>query len=372
MGRMKKQAVQPVGVIDALSAGLNAVLRYPWPLAIPVVVDLLLWLAPRVSVAQLLQRLYAGWEALAQAFYSPAQLASMSEALGLMREAIAQVGSGSNLMAALAGSWLAPPSALVDAQGSRLKLISDGVLAPVGFGLDLPAITPGPGQASALEVPNIWSALAIIVGLWLVSQILAAAYFRWAAHGLASAPGPEGSAEAGQAPNGPQMRLLPLALRFVGLGIVLGIVMMILRLPLALATALTLFSGSSGISLVLVFSGGLVLWLTLWFLVAFFFTSEALVLDGQPLWAGLWQSMILVRRNSPRVLGLVILINLIMLGFRAVWGLIGQTPLGVLIAIFGNAFLGTAMLYAIFVYYASLRAQALGPLPKADPGAPNA
>lgn len=367
---MKKEAVQPVGVIDALSAGLNLALRYPWPLAIPVVVDLLLWLAPRVSVAQLLQRLYAGWEALAQAFYTPAQLASMSEALGLMREAVAQVGRGSNLATALAGSWLSPPSALVDAQASRLKLISDGVLAPVGFGLNLPALMPG--QAATLEVPSAWLALAIIIGLWLVSQILAAAYFRWTAHGLASAPGPKASAAAGQAPSGPQMRLLPLALRFVGLGIVLGIVMMILRLPLALATALTLFSGNAGVSLLFVFSGGLVLWLTLWFLVAFFFASEALVLDGQPLWAGLWQSMILVRRNSPRVLGLVILINLIMLGFRAVWGLIGQTSLGVVIAIAGNAFLGTAMLYAIFVYYASLRAQALGPLPKADPGAPGA
>ncbi len=370
MIRMKKEAVQPIGVIDALTAGLQLTLRYPWPLAIPVVIDLLLWAAPRLSVGALLQRLFAAWQALAQAFYTPSQLASMNEALTLGREMVTQAGSSSNLAVALAGNWLAAPSALADIQASRLKLISDGVLAPVGFGLNLPAIAASPAQAQAIELPNAWLALAILVGLWLVSQVVAAAYFRLTARGLAHGLGRPAPADAAQAPRGPQMQLLPLALRFMGLGLLLGIVMIILRLPLALATALILVSGSTGVSLLFVFSGGLALWLTLWALISLFFASEALVLDGQPLWASLWQSMILVRRNSARVMGLAILINLIMLGFRAVWGLIGQTAMGAVIAILGNAFLGTAMLYAIFVYYTNLRALALGQQPKGEPGTP--
>ena len=360
-----------MGAIDALTAGLDLAVRYPWPMAIPVIVDLLLWLMPRLSVATLLQRLFAEWEALTRAFYTPAQLASMTETLTLGREAVAQLGSSSNLIKALAGSWLAAPSALVDTQASRLRLISDGVLAPVGFGLNLPAIAPPSGFASALEAPNAWVALAIIIGLWLVSQIVAAIYFRWAAQGFASA-NKHTPVDAGQPASSPRVRLSRLVLRFTGLGLVLGITVFILRLPLMLATALALFSGNTGVSLLFVFAGGLTLWMTLWFLVSFFFASEALTLEGQPLLASLWQSTILVRRSGMRVIGLVILINLIMLGFRAVWGLIGQTPVGAVVAIAGNAFLGTAMLYAIFVYYTRLRAQVAGSKPQGKPGAPAA
>jgi hypothetical protein len=80
-----------------------------------------------------------------------------------------------------------------------------------------------------------------------------------------------------------------------------------------------------------------------------------MVLDGRPLLQGLWQSLVLVRRNGWRVMGFVIVVNRVMLGFRGVWGLIGQTTLGVLVAIVGNAFLATGMLLAGFVYYQGLK-----------------
>jgi len=50
-------------------------------------------------------------------------------------------------------------------------------------------------------------------------------------------------------------------------------------------------------------------------------------------------------------------INLLMLGFRAVWGLIGSTPFGAIVAIMGNAYLATAMLLAVFAYYENLRSR---------------
>ena len=50
--------VQPtLGVIEALSAGLDAVLRHPWLLLIPVLLDLFLWVGPRVQ-APALYRLF--------------------------------------------------------------------------------------------------------------------------------------------------------------------------------------------------------------------------------------------------------------------------------------------------------------------------
>lgn len=365
---MKRDAIQPISAIDALTAGLESALRYPWPLAIPLVIDVLLWLMPRLSVAALLQRVYTAWEGLVRTVYSSTQLANMDEVIALGREVVTQVGESSNLALTLTGSWLAAPSALADVQVSRLKLISDGVLAPVGFGLKLPAIAPPPGHAPAFELSSMGATLGIIAGLWLLSQLIAVVYFRWTAYGLAHAA-PHPAAEGVQVA---KTGLFSLTRRFIGLGIVLSFMLFVFRLPLALAAALAYLSGGGGVSLLFMFSGGLVLWLTLWFLMVLFFASEALVLDGQPLWASLWQSMLLVRRNSMRVLGLAIVVNLILLGFRAVWGLIGQTALGAVVAIAGNAFLGTAMLYAIYIYYHSLRTQALGTQPKDEPGAPAA
>ena len=49
------------------------------------------------------------------------------------------------------------------------------------------------------------------------------------------------------------------------------------------------------------------------------------------------------------------LINLILLGFRAVWGLLGQTPIGAIAAIVGNGYLVTAMLFAVYAFYVELR-----------------
>src|SRR5512136_1584427 len=42
-----------LGVIDALSAGLDAVLRHPWLLLIPLLLDLFLWVGPRMQAPAL-------------------------------------------------------------------------------------------------------------------------------------------------------------------------------------------------------------------------------------------------------------------------------------------------------------------------------
>jgi hypothetical protein len=104
--------------------------------------------------------------------------------------------------------------------------------------------------------------------------------------------------------------------------------------------------------------GGLTLWVLMWLLTSVFFVSEAMILDDQPFLTGLWHSVRMTRLNALRTFGLVALVNVILLGFRAVWGLVGQTPAGAIVAIFGNAYLVTAMLLAVYAYYAELRRRA--------------
>ncbi len=115
------------------------------------------------------------------------------------------------------------------------------------------------------------------------------------------------------------------------------------------------FSGGGAASFLFVLGGGITLWLTMWFLSSLFFVGDALAFDRQPLWPSLMQSLILVRGNGFRVLALATLVNLLMLGARAVWGFFGSNPAGAVLAIVLNAYLATAMTIGIYVYYQDLR-----------------
>jgi hypothetical protein len=83
-----------------------------------------------------------------------------------------------------------------------------------------------------------------------------------------------------------------------------------------------------------------------------------LAFDRQPLWQGLMQSLVLVRSNSLRVLILATLVNVLLLGARAIWGFIGENPAGAILAIVVNAYLVTGMTIGIYVYYRDLRRHA--------------
>ena len=133
--------------------------------------------------------------------------------------------------------------------------------------------------------------------------------------------------------------------------------MFALYLPLGLAILFVTSSGNAVASTLFAVTGGLTLWVLMWLLTSLFFVSEAMVLEGQSFLASLWSSFRLTRRHALRALGLVALINLILLGFRGVWGLLGQTPFGAVAAILGNGYLVTAMLFAVYAFYTGLRRQ---------------
>ena len=220
------------------------------------------------------------------------------------------------------------------------------------------------------DISNIWLVGLIIVGLWLLGQVLTTFYLRSAAEALVRrtlcrrrevlCTRRTGLRTSATRRRSTAARRIPfsfgaLLLRFVVLSLLLGVIVFLIRVPLALAMALAAFSGSTLAAGIFVFSGGLTLWFMLWFLSAVFFASEAMLFDGQSMGPALWQALVLARTSGWRTLGLITLVNLIALGFRAVWGLMGQTPLGALISILGNAYLATGLLLAIFIYYNGLR-----------------
>ena len=356
MKQMKTDKTSPLSIVDALTEGLGAALARPWLIAIPVAIDLALWLAPRLTINNLVQRFLIVWEAFFRLGLGANQPAA-GDMVPAVREGMTQLGQGINLADAITGSWLSMPSAVSTLQSPRLMLISDVVMAPFGLGVKLKSVAPSPWQGQAIEINSFWGALLIVAGLWLCGQIIAAFFLRAAARKpVAASPDPqEGAAD----PPGPHWTgvggLLSLAARLAVFTVLLAVVVFTLYLPLGLAMLVVTSSGGAAAGMLFAVAGGMTLWALMWLLTSLFFVSEAMVLEGRPFWASLLDSYHLTRRHTLRAFSLVALINLILLGFRAVWGLLGQTPLGAIAAIVGNGYLVTAMLFAVYAFYAELR-----------------
>jgi hypothetical protein len=350
---MKTNNTPQLGILDALTAGLRAAIKHPWLIVIPAIVDLALWLSPRLAIDKLVQRFLVVWEAFFR-LGAGANQAVTGDMIATVREGMTQIGQSINLAEAVTGSWLAMPSAVATIQTSRLMLVSDVILAPMGIGLPLRSLAPAPWQPAAIEINSFWGALLIVVGLWLVGQLIVAFFLSWAAVIPVDAQeqDPQVKTETSVRHWVGLRGLLALTLRLGAYTLPLTLVVIALYVPLSAAMLIVASSGSAATGLLFAATGGMTLWLLMWLLTSLFFVSEALVLEGLSFWQGLKRSFGLARQNAWRTVSMVIIINTILLGFRAIWGLLGQTLVGAVISIAGNAYLTTAMLLAVYIYYA--------------------
>ena len=78
-----------------------------------------------------------------------------------------------------------------------------------------------------------------------------------------------------------------------------------------------------------------------------------MALDGVNLVRAIWRSLNVVGRNALSTLGFLILMLVLTEGFARIWARLSQQEWGVLISIVGNAYLGTAIMAAAFIYYQS-------------------
>ncbi len=358
---MKTDKTPRLGILDALTMGLNVVVKRPWLIIIPAILDLALWLSPPLVVNNLTQRFLAIWEAFFRVSFATNQ-AGASEMIAAVRDSMTQLGHGINLAEVITGSWLSVPSTVASLQTSRLMLISNDVLAPIGLSLPLGSLSPPPWRPAAIEINSLWGALLIVIGLWLVGQLIVAFFLRWVARDAGAWIGPSGQADEREAGAAfPTQRWagnrgwLALAGRLAAFNVLLVAALLVLYMPLGMAMFLVTLSNSAVVDLLFAMTGGITLWLLMWLLTGVFFVSEAVVLDGQSLGAGLRQCFSRIRGSALRTIGLIAVINVILLGFRAVWGLMGRTPVGAVASIIGNAYLATAMLAAVYGFYADLR-----------------
>ncbi len=283
-------------------------------LLLPIVLDILLWVAPRLSVEPIFGQaanLYAG---LANDVSSEGatvfqQLADMLTALG----------DSINLLGLLVnGTLFHVPSLMV-------------------------VLPEAKAAAKSIDISSIVAAGALSVGLSILGLLIGVIYMALLAQAL---PLGEGDKKASTT------RFVQMVLR-QWIRTLLFVVAVIILL-VALYIPGVLVAGILGLISPLFANGvGLLLsGLTIVILFYLYFVPVGIVLDDLPIRAALWRSMSLVRHNLWTTVGFILLTNLIGLGIGLlIRDLALASPFGLALAVVINAFIGTGLVMALLVFY---------------------
>jgi len=306
-------ASKPLGVIDAIGHGFSLINRHPWLLLIPLLVDLLLWQAPRLSVANLVNR------QIDFLFNQPDLPVTLPADSMAMVDSLRGVGANFNLLSLLAGPITRLPSYLARTDVAAAGAM--GRLVPI----------------ESLQQVFLTAILLIPVGLLIGSLWLALT-----ARAMENEP-----------------RRLGDILRRTG-WVWLNIGLYVLGLVAAVLAASGLFGLVIFVIVALTGTAGLtiasVVWLLMvaaivWVSIGLSFVVSAIVLDRVNVARATWRSFNVVGRNLPSTLGLLILSLILSEGFVRIWLRLSTNAWGVPIGVLGNAYIGAGLTAATLFFY---------------------
>lgn len=304
-----------MGVIDSLSAGYRVLGRRLDLLIAPLLLDLILWLGPRLSVAPLFQQVARFYTEAAQVEGLPNDMGEMSRQVA---EMLNQSGATSNLLGVLVNSSLLHVPSLLSYVGTL-------------------------GSGPVVEITNPLGALMLFLGFGLLGILIGVVYLNQLVRTvpLGSAPKPADASEFFQA----VVRHWWMVVLYV---VLIFITLLVISVPAALATALlTFISPVFGSLLILVLSGAILV--VLFYL---YFVTVAMIMDNLPVHRAVAQSFVMVRTHFWATLGFVILYTVISAGFALILANIAalNAP-ATLLAILIYAYIGTGLTLALLVFY---------------------
>jgi hypothetical protein len=297
-------------LIETLSAGYNMVVRRIWLIAIPIVLDVYLWLGPRLSIRPLTRFLQGLWLPPEQA---PAQFQPFLE---LNYELLETMGREDNLFALLNSNMLGMPSYLS---------------AGLPEGIADSAVRWG-------ESGNALAVLALIPLLMAAGAFLGSLYL-----GTVACVVRDGAVDL--------KLLLRRVWRYWGLIVLFGLLLIgtlcVFGLPILIVVLFLQGVNPALARFTLLGVSGLLMWL----LFHLFFVPHAIVVSDSGLLRAVWNSLIVVSRNFWSALALLILISLINAGFNFFWDKMSINTLLLAASIAGNAFIGTGLVAASLIFY---------------------
>jgi hypothetical protein len=298
----------PPGIIGSLRAGFDLIAGHIAVILMPLGLDLLLWLGPRLSLNQIVQPFLA--QAAGLAADSGLQPADVKSALDMYR----QFFQSFNLL-------------------STLRTFPIGVFSLMSG--QMPAYSPL-GLPVAFQVDSAVSVLGLLLILTLTGWIVGGLYFRWIAALVGAKPAAEGLASAGRA----VVQSLLFSLVCAALAWTLGVPLLVV---LYLLFAINTLLGEAAV-LFLAFVG-------LWLVVPLFFTPHGIFIRRQNAISSFLGSFQLTRFALPSSSLFVLSVFMLGLGLNYLWSIPSSNSWLALVGILGHAFITSALLASSFVYY---------------------
>lgn len=326
---MKKESnerLRPRGIIGCLTVGFEMLTQSLSVVALPIVLDLILWLGPRISVGPLLRAMVPLLVSHSSA--NPEVGGQVQEAVRLLE----LFGERFNLLSVLGGIPLFQVPSLLARRAQA-----------VGSPLGDPRIV---SVSSVLALVPWWGVLA------LVGLILGFLYLNEIAHqvneeGLSTLPATQTrddeKAAEDQSLRAGLQKLLRFLLFAFGLIIVISVLVPLWTLMVALGASIAQPLG------VLLWVGGM--GLLSYAGLHLLFVIPSIFLGGRRLLHAIGESVVLSHVNLSSVLGFVLLAVVIYEGLGYAWSLPSSNSWAMLIGIMGNAFVATGLTSAIFVFY---------------------
>jgi hypothetical protein len=301
-------------VLGSLRAGFDAVSSHVVLILLPLVLDLFLWLGPRVSVGNLYTTILSDW------FDFNNRAGFQMQNADIIAERVDMLGRV-NVLNWMRTLPIGIPSLL------------SGILPD-----SLPMQTPL-GAQNVIQIPSLLGMFGWLLLLTLVGWTAGGLYFRWVSGTTL------GGNETGVSP----MRAV---VQSVILSVIWVILLMLILIPvLLLVTALALVSPLLANGAVLFF-----LIVSFWLVVPLFFTPHGIFVRKLNAFHSILNSLKMSRFTLPTSSMFVFAVFVLSTGLNYLWSVPSIDSWMLLVGIAGHAFITTALLAASFVYYHDMNA----------------
>ena len=312
----------PPGIISSIKAGFDAVAARITAIFLPLALNLLLWLGPRLRMEEMFKSMEGDMVLFWQASRIPAEeIRKMLDLYERMTQSINLFGLARTLPIGISSLFAA-------GQGSSVT--------PLGM--------PAVWQVDVLTFP-LWIMFLVFIG-WIGGAF----YFRdvaWAAltEKITS------------------IRAFQAVLQTILISILCNMILIAISVPvlLILVVAAQISAVLANLAVLFIALG------SVWVLVPMFFWAHGVFLDRQNVLTSMLSSLQLTRFTLPTSSLFVLTVFLLSYGLNFLWRIPAQDSWVTLLGIFGHSFVTTALLAGSFIYYHNMNAWVKAVLEKLRP-----
>jgi hypothetical protein len=323
-----------LSIIHSLSGGFDAITKRIWLISIPALLDLYLWMGPRLSIYSLVER------ALSLVALPPNVSQEELLVLAETKELLEQASQSFNVFSFLVIRKLSMPSLISPNPWLETLGITLNISSLVTFQAPEASFLSRP--LPVIEVRSEFLLLGLYVLLSLVGMLIGCSYLGLIAQEVRDT-------QVNVAHVLQRVWIWWARVTLIALLLFMGFLM--LGVPLLVLIALVSVLSRNLAQLIgnfLIISS---LWVGIWLYIYLFFFVNALILNDTGILRALWDSFNVVRRNFWSTVGLMLLMGLIGAGFSIIWRMLSTNSWGTLLAIVGNAYIGSGLAAASLTFY---------------------